>query len=88
MRGSVGMYDAEEAGRHWVRPREITYEMGEAFDYVFEINVKDNEIGEAVVFGYPQPGKQANKYVSLAAAKAVAATEADGIYITNYTVDT
>jgi hypothetical protein len=85
--GGIGSYEAEESGRHWTRPREISYEMGEKLEYSMKIDLSEGLVGEALVFGYPQPGQQANRYVSLAAAQAVAKAKVDGIYITNYTVD-
>jgi len=84
--GAVASFEAEESGRNWVRPREITYEIGAVQSFSEEFDLEANQLRETRVFGYPQPGQAANPYVSLAAARAVAELEADGILITNYTV--
>lgn len=84
--GAVASFEAEESGRNWVRPREVTYEIGAVQSFTEEIDVETDQLRETRVFGYPQPGQAANPYVSIAAARAVAALEADGILITNYSV--
>lgn len=84
--GALASFEAEEAGRNWVRPREVTYEIGEVQSFTEEIDVDSNQLRETRVFGYPQPGQAANPYVALTAARAVAELQADGILITNYTV--
>ncbi len=84
--GAVASFEAAESGRNWVRPREVTYEIGAIQSFTEQIDLETNQLRETRVFGYPQPGQAANPYVSVAAAHAVAELQADGIFITNYTV--
>lgn len=83
----TGSYDGRESGRHWIRPQELTYEIGEPLQYNTTINLRETGLQETVVFGYPQPGRRANPYVSKALAEAVAHHGIDGFFLTTYSIE-
>jgi len=84
---AAGTYSEEEAGHHWVRPQEVTYELGDIIEYSVTLNEKKYAITEAVAFGYPPVGEKANKYVSYAATKLISENRIDGIFITSYRIE-
>ena len=85
--GYQATYDGTEPGRHWIRPHEFTYEPSDLVTYETLVSLTDSAVREAVMFGYPEPGKQANPFVVLAVAKAVSEHQADGFILNSYTID-
>ena len=84
---AMNSYTADEPGKHWVRPREVSYEISnDIIIYTLKIDPKLVNLGETVVFGYPAPGNQADPYVSFAAAQLVFTRKVDGVLITSYKV--
>jgi hypothetical protein len=85
--GSLGSYMSQDAGHHWVRPMEVTYQIGEIVEATVTIDSASPLSGETILLGYPQPGRAASPHVAFAAAKLVADAKADGIFITSYIID-
>lgn len=80
-------YNPSEAGRHWVRPQEITYRPLDIVDYTIEVYLSDISIQEAVIFGYPQAGQAASPYVIQAISEAIIESGADGFLLSTYTIE-
>lgn len=81
-------YTAVEAGTHWIRPQELTYEPREVVDFETQISLSSNNyIQEAVIFGYPQPGKAANPFITRAISEAIVKYRADGFLVTTYSIE-
>lgn len=80
-------YNSSEAGRHWVRPQEITYRPLDIVDYTIEVYLSEISIQEAVIFGYPQTGQAASPYVIQAISEAIIESGADGFLLSTYTIE-
>lgn len=79
-------YHSNEAGRHWVRPQEITYRPLDIVDYTIEVYLSEITIQEAVIFGYPLTGQVASPYVIQAISEAIIKSGADGFLLSTYTI--
>ena len=81
-------YNSSEVGTHWIRPQELTYKPLEIVNYETKISLSRNYyIQEAVIFGYPQPGKEASPFITRAISEAIIKFHADGFLISTYSIE-
>jgi hypothetical protein len=82
------MYESNEAGTHWIRPQELTYRPQALVKYETKISLsRHHYIHEAVIFGYPNPGKEASPFVTRAISEAMIKYNADGFLLSTYNIE-